>query len=253
MRHSDDESRASFARRSELFRRNQTASTWHFLRSWGRHWGGAGRTTRAFCPRDAGTLRAVSQFHFDPDTYMELMREEVPAYERLQEVVADTCAGLAVDTLLDLGTGTGETLLRVLVRYPGAAAVGIDESEGMLGVAATRLEGLGVDLRVADLADPLPDGPFDLVVSALAVHHLDGPAKAALFARVAAVLRPGGRFVLGDVVVPVDPADAVTPLSEDFDRPSTVAEQLGWLEAAGLDATAVWFERDLAVVQADRI
>jgi tRNA (cmo5U34)-methyltransferase len=154
--------------------------------------------------------------------------------------------------MLDLGTGTGETLVRVLARHPGATVVGIDESEGMLRAAASRLQGRAGDLRVADLADPLPAGPFDLVVSALAVHHLDGPAKAALFGRVASVLRPGGRFVLGDVVIPVDPADAVTPISDDYDRPSTLADQLGWLADAGFTATAVWTERDLAVVRADQ-
>jgi tRNA (cmo5U34)-methyltransferase len=90
------------------------------------------------------------------------------------------------------------------------------------------------------------------VVSALAVHHLDGPAKARLFARAAAALRPRGRFVLADVVVPEDPADAVTPLSEGHDRPSTLADQLAWLTAAGFDARVVWAERDLAVVRADR-
>ena len=180
------------------------------------------------------------------------MRDEVPAYERLQEAIATACEGLPVHSVLDLGTGTGETLLRVLRRHPGATAVGIDESEGMLGVATPRLEGRGVQLRVADLAHPLPPGPFDLVVSALAVHHIDGPAKAALFTRVAGVLRPGGRFVLGDVVVPLDPADAVTPVTDDFDRPSALADQLAWLDEAGFDARAVWAERDLVVVRADR-
>jgi SAM-dependent methyltransferase len=53
-------------------------------------------------------------------------------------------------------------------------------------------------------------GNFDLVVSASAVHHLDGAGKADLFARIAARLRSGARFVLGDVVVPDDPADVVT-------------------------------------------
>jgi hypothetical protein len=38
--------------------------------------------------------------------------------------------------------------------------------------------------------------------SVLAAHHLGGPGKADLFRRVAAGLAPGGRFVLGDVVVP---------------------------------------------------
>ena len=105
---------------------------------------------------------------------------------------------------------------------------------------------------MADLTDPLPGGPFDLVVSALAIHHLEGPDKADLFARIAGALRPGGRFVLGDVVIPADPADAVTPVTSDHDRPSTLADQLRWLGDAGFGAAAVWSERDLVVVRADR-
>jgi tRNA (cmo5U34)-methyltransferase len=122
----------------------------------------------------------------------------------------------------------------------------------MLDAARTRLHGVKVELRVAELTDPLPDGPFDLVVSALAVHHLAGPDKAALFARIAGVLRPGGRFVLGDLVIPLDPDDAVTPLTSDHDRPSTLADQLRWLRDAGLEPTTTWSERDLVVVRADR-
>jgi SAM-dependent methyltransferase len=109
-----------------------------------------------------------------------------------------------------------------------------------------------VELVVADLTDPLPAGPFDLVTSALSVHHLDGAGKAALFVRVAGALRPGGRFVLGDVVIPEDPADVVTPICDEYDRPSTLAEQLEWLSEAGFDASAVWKEHDLAVMRADR-
>ena len=105
---------------------------------------------------------------------------------------------------------------------------------------------------IADVTDPLPGGPFDLVVSALAIHHLEGPDKADLFARIARTLRRGGRFVLGDVVIPLDPADAVTPLTSDHDRPSTLADQLRWLGDAGFEAAAVWSERDLVVVRADR-
>jgi tRNA (cmo5U34)-methyltransferase len=194
----------------------------------------------------------MTQFHFDPATYLDLMSEEVPAYGRLQEAVAAATAGLTVSSVLDLGTGTGETLAAVLVRHPGATAVGVDKSEAMLGAARQRLAGAPVELRVADLTDPPPGGPYDLVVSALAVHHLEGPDKAALFVRIAGALGPRGRFVLGDVVVPVDPADAVTPVTPGHDRPSTLADQLGWLGDAGFVASTVWSERDLVVVRADR-
>jgi tRNA (cmo5U34)-methyltransferase len=193
----------------------------------------------------------VGQFHFDPASYTELMRVEVPGYARLQEEVARATEGVTVVSVLDLGTGTGETLAAVLARHPGAAAVGVDESDAMLDAGAVRLAGRDVDLRVADLAEPLPAGPFDLVVSALAIHHLEGPAKASLFSRIAAALRPGGRFVLGDVVIPADPADVVIPVDDDYDRPSTAADQLAWLEGAGFDASVTWADRDLVVVRAD--
>jgi tRNA (cmo5U34)-methyltransferase len=175
------------------------------------------------------------------------MHSELPAYERLQDAAA-AASGSHAHRLLELGTGTGETARRVLSRHPGAALVGVDVSAEMLAVADLP----GADLRVARLEDPLPEGPFDLVFSALAVHHLDGAAKADLFARVAAVLESGGRFVLADVVVPDDPADATTPLSPGFDLPSRADEQVAWLREAGLDATVVWSEGDLAVIVAVR-
>jgi tRNA (cmo5U34)-methyltransferase len=191
----------------------------------------------------------VVQFHFDPDTYVELMTTEVPGYDRLQEEVAAAAVGPTVRRVLDLGTGTGVTARRVLDVHPDAALVGLDESESMLAHARQSLPPT-VDLRVSRLEDPLPEGTFDLVVSALAIHHLDGPGKAALFQRVAGALAPEGRFVLGDVVVPDDPADAVIEIDGDYDLPSTVAEQLDWMKAAGLDASVRWSAKDLAVVTA---
>lgn len=65
---------------------------------------------------------------------------------------------------------------------------------------------------------------------------------------MAGVLSPGGRFVLGDVVVPEDPSDVVTPIDDGYDKPSPVAEQLAWLTAAGLRSRVAWERRDLAVL-----
>jgi tRNA (cmo5U34)-methyltransferase len=172
----------------------------------------------------------------------------VPGYRRLQDAVA--AGARPAERVLELGTGTGETARRVLARIPGAAWVGVDASEAMLAHARRVLP--DADLRVSRLEDPLPAGPFGLVVSALAVHHLDGPGKADLFARVAERLAPGGRFVLGDVVVPEDPADVVTPVDGVYDTPSRVDEQLAWLAAAGFEPRVAWSERDLAVLVADR-
>ncbi len=192
------------------------------------------------------------QFHWDAKTYLELMRAEVPDYGRLQEEVAAATRLVEARAILELGTGTGETARRLLAVHPLADLIGIDSSEQMLAAASQLLEPERVDLRMGRIEDALPAGPFDLVIAALVVHHLQGHDKANLFRRVHSLLRPGGRFVLADVVVPEFPGDAITPLSPDYDHPNTVAEQLDWLEGAAFSASVIWERRDLAVIAADR-
>ncbi len=180
------------------------------------------------------------------------MRAEVPDYERLQEETVEATRPVEARAILELGTGTGETARRLLALHARAELVGLDASEQMLASASRLVDRDRVHLRVGSIEDALPAHKFDLVVAALVVHHLPADGKAGLFERVHSVLRPGGRFVLADVVVPECPEDAVTPLSQDYDDPSALAEQLDWLQAAGLVASVIWKRRDLAVIAADR-
>jgi tRNA (cmo5U34)-methyltransferase len=184
----------------------------------------------------------VADFEWNPDTYLAEMHDEVPGYDELEAAVAAAAAAFEARTILELGTGTGETALRVLADHPNGHWTGIDASEAMLTRARERLP--HADLRLARLEDPLPSGPFDLAVSVLAVHHLDGPAKRDLFARIAQV---ANAFVLGDLVVAERPEDAVIEIDWEYDLPSSVAEQLVWLREASFDAGASYVRPDLAV------
>jgi trans-aconitate methyltransferase len=123
-------------------------------------------------------------YDFTPESYVAMMREAVPGYDRLEEEVA-AATGTGAQSVLELGTGTGETARRVLDRHPDAQLIGIDASPGMVKVARESLPTDRVRLLVGRLEDPLPEGPFDLVVSCLAVHHLAGTSKADLFRRIA--------------------------------------------------------------------
>jgi tRNA (cmo5U34)-methyltransferase len=192
----------------------------------------------------------VTQWHWDPETYLKNMLEEVPSYPNLQAETAKATTAVQARTILELGIGTGETAKRVLAEHPDAHLTAIDSSHEM--VERARAVVPQADLRLARLEDALPEGPFDLVVSALAVHHLDGPGKQDLFRRVAAVLEPGGMFVLADVVVPESDADVVTPIDRVYDLPDRVDDQLRWLGEAGLAAEAVWSHKDLAVMRATK-
>ena len=191
----------------------------------------------------------VGGFEFTPEDFLALMHEEIPLYDELQDETAAATATIDAKRILELGFGTGETTRRVLALHPGAHLLGLDGSSRML--AAIEVE--GAEFRRAELTDPLPEGPFDLVVSCLTVHHLDAANKRELFARVADVLRDGGWFVFGGVIVPKDPAEAVVPLAAEYDFPDTLHDQLVWLREAGFEPEATWVRADLAVVRATRL
>ena len=81
----------------------------------------------------------MSGYEWNPDSYLEEMLGEVPGYEELQDAVAAATDGVGARDVLELGTGTGETALRVLALHPEARWTGIDASEAMLARAWERL------------------------------------------------------------------------------------------------------------------
>ena len=102
---------------------------------------------------------AVSPDTLDPRPDTESLVETVVAAfpERTQPL-----------RFLDLGTGTGAILLALLAEYPNATGLGIDKSEGALGVARTNADSHGLSPRVAFSSGNWTDGvagPFDVIVS----------------------------------------------------------------------------------------
>ena len=178
-----------------------------------------------------------AQFHWEPDTYLDVMREEVPRYDELQDAAIEAIP-FTPETILELGFGTAETTRRLLDRFPQTRITGLDSSPEMVFKARE----LGwEDLRLGRIEDPLPDGPWDLVIAVLAVHHLDEAGKKDLFRRVRDHSKA---LVIGDVVE-VEPDRQVTPLEEGFDLPSPAAAQAEWC-----DGEVVWEADDLAVIRA---
>lgn len=164
-----------------------------------------------------------------------------------------------VGRFLDLGTGDGRLLGLVRNRHPEAEAIGLDSSEPMLGRAKERFDGDSlVELRRHDLRNQLTDaGPADVVVSGLAIHHLDDERKRELFGEVHSLLAPGGVFVNLDLV-----RSASLRLHERFrreigrteddptDRLAGLTEQMTWLREAGfaeVDCHFKWLELTLMV------
>jgi ubiquinone/menaquinone biosynthesis C-methylase UbiE len=100
-----------------------------------------------------------------------------------------------INSVLDVGCGTGRLLLRLRQAYPHASTMGIDPAPGMVRMA--RRQGLEAAVGSAE-ALPLPDGSFDLAVTTMSFHHWGDQASG--LAEVRRVLSPGGHLLLVDAI-----------------------------------------------------
>jgi SAM-dependent methyltransferase len=134
-------------------------------------------------------------------------------------------------------------------------------SSVMLEAAEARLAGdRSVTFVRHSLEETLPvDGPFDAVVSSLAIHHVSDARKRTLYAEAARLLRAGG--VLSNLDIVASPTQALHDRWRDEmgarDDPSDMlcdlVSQLAWLEQAGLrDVDCIWKWRSLALMRGER-
>jgi tRNA (cmo5U34)-methyltransferase len=162
----------------------------------------------------------MGQFDWTPDEYLERIRARIPRYDELQ---AEAIAAIPFPParVLELGMGTGETTRRLIEAYPETWVVGLDSSPDMVFRARQAYD----DVQLARMEDPLPDGPWDLVISVLSIGDLTDDQQRTLFRRV---MEQSRSLVIGEVV--------------DDER---LEKLLEWSEGE-----VAWRAEDLAVIRA---
>ncbi len=143
-------------------------------------------------------------------------RKFIPCFEDFYKNTTDFIVS-AMNTpggILDLGAGTGLLTMYYYQHFPHSKYLLVDIAKPMLAVAEERFRGIAnIAYSCADYSQTLPDGPFDLIVSGLSIHHLENDRKRSLFNNIRQKLTAGGVFVNYDQFC------ADTPeISEKFDR-----------------------------------
>jgi SAM-dependent methyltransferase len=191
------------------------------------------------CPVDLDTLRLRAEiqsiyarvasepsgsfhFHRGPAYAAEMLGYDASALQTLPASTTASFAGVANPhrlapmtpgaTVVDIGCGAGmDLLLAAQAVGPGGRAIGIDMTEAMAERARTGARAVGLDnveVRVGDaLSLPVDAESADFVISN-GVLNLT-PDKQQAFGEVFRILKPGGRFLYGDIIVASELSESV--------------------------------------------
>lgn len=231
----------------------------------------------------AYSTKAVWQSSTLVESYLAHIRDDLPMHQRQIDVMAHLIGAkrAAVTRFLDLGCGDGILSAALLRRYPAAQAVLADVSEQMLAIARCKLLDDAARLTLLNLnlgsgawqAAVAPHGPFDVVVSGYAIHHLHDRDKQRVYRAIYDLLAPGGMFInieyvaaatawgqdvfmdymidqvysarqrQGDGVAREQVAGALNALMyTPDDRPASVEQQCAWLRELGFSGVDCFFK-----------
>jgi len=214
----------------------------------------------------------MSQF-FDTraDTYDAHMRSNIAGFQDLYQAVAAPIAETREPvSLLVPGCGTGIELEFIFKRAPNAVVTCVDLSANMLEQLKKKYESRSGQLEVVQasyLTLQLEPSAYDYVVAVMTFHHLLHDTKRQLYRRIHGALKPGGKYIEGDYVVPIERERELLQtyfsqagelgLQEDgshhIDIPFSIQTQVELLTQAGFDEVeATWQEAEAAVIMGRR-
>ncbi len=200
--------------------------------------------------------------------YDQLRRILIPCFDDFYKTAVEIIPNNRSASLkiLDLGAGTGLYSGMVQSVFPNAEFTLLDLAFEMLEKAQLRFSKMGKFPRIlignyveVDLGDS-----YDLVISALSIHHLPDSDKQSLYQKIYNILNPGGMFVNADQVLGkttdleklyrqhwLNSVLALGISHEDlkaaqkrmeYDCMTPLDVQLRWLEAAGFQNVDCWYK-----------
>ncbi|MDA3815681.1 MAG: class I SAM-dependent methyltransferase [Patescibacteria group bacterium] len=187
------------------------------------------------------------------NNYDELVVKCLPEYYFLLEIVAQAIGD--VESIVDLGCGTGNLARAIFQALPSIEIKGIDISEEFLMIAKNK----NADYRFLPFLADILNYNFgqykqECIVSSFTIHHFKDSEKQALFKNISQALKSDGIFINCDMVEPEENYQLAVDdflsrmrlkgLSKEFveaekremaerDRPAKLSNQKRWLKKIG--------------------
>lgn len=134
--------------------------------------------------------------------YPTKIRQLVPRYDEMVELIVDLLRLSDPRTVLDIGAGVGNVSSAVLQAFPGARVTVLEPSHEMFTEAARTLSDFSgrAELVNQDVLDFVPERGFDAIFSNLVLHNIPLGEKRRLLGDLIGWLEPGGSFIWGDLI-----------------------------------------------------
>lgn len=137
----------------------------------------------------------TEQFNEVASHYDQQRRSFIPCFDDYYITSTSFLANCRNDfrAILDLGAGTGLLTKYLTQQFPAATFYLMDISEQMMDMARSRFKNQdNIKYIIADYSKNMPDEKFDLIASALSIHHFDEDEKIKLYTRLYDKLEAGG-------------------------------------------------------------
>lgn len=215
----------------------------------------------------ASNLNIQNEFKAVSEKYDTQRKHLIPCFNDFYGIPLELSEEVKeVKNVLDIGAGTGLMSAFFYEKYPTASFILVDLSEEMLAKAKERFEQqTNFNYVVADFSTTdFGLEKYDVVISGLAIHHLEHALKQELFSKIYTALRPGGWFINADQVEGgTEEADCIyrenwkkkverSPLPEEakqsaykriqLDIMAPLNDQLLWLRKAGFQQANCYYQ-----------
>ena len=200
--------------------------------------------------------------HFEAEAleFDSIIVKIIPYYDQMIQALIDSIQFDTFDKIriIDLGCGTGTIAKRLADKFPNSKIVCLDIASKMIEIAKYKLQDhKNTEFIVGDFSKIDFHEQFDVVVSSLALHHIQTDnEKKEFYTKIYTILTNSGQFINADVVLATtDYQQAINmsrwidymnksvsmeeimnkwiPGHKTEDRPSKLMDQLKWLEEIG--------------------
>ncbi len=206
------------------------------------------------------------KFNENADNYDKVRKLIIPHFDDLYNITKKLAkSNKKAPEILDLGAGTGLLTKYIFEKYPKAEFTLIDLSDEMLKIAKNRFrEHNNFKYIVGDYSVQDFSNSFDIVISSLSIHHLEDEDKKKLYKKIYNILNNEGIFLNVDQVTGPTPdidksyqrnwlkiieKNNFTGPEKDtamermkFDKPSTLLDNLKWLDDCGFKDVDVYYK-----------